>query len=74
LILLGVQKGGELRMCCRCGCGSHHREEGQEETYELSQARRFLTKEEKVEKLKDYAEELRKELAGVEEHIKELES
>jgi hypothetical protein len=40
----------------------------------LSHARRFLTREEKVEKLKVYAEELRKELAGVEEHIKELES
>jgi hypothetical protein len=59
-------------MCCQCGCGSHHHEEGREEAYELSHARRFLTREEKVEKLKDYAEELRKELAGVEEHIKEL--
>jgi hypothetical protein len=61
-------------MCCRCGCGSHYHDEEQEETYKLSQARRFLTREEKIEKLKDYAEELRKELAGVEEHIKELES
>lgn len=61
-------------MGCRCGCGQHHREEGQQEEYEPSHARRFLTKAEKVEKLKDYEEELRKELAAVEEHIKELES
>jgi hypothetical protein len=61
-------------MCCRCGCGPHHHEEGQEEAYEPSRARRFLTRAEKVEKLKGYAEELRKELAGVEEHIRELES
>jgi hypothetical protein len=33
-----------------------------------------LTKEERVEKLKSYAEELKKELAAVEEHIKELSS
>jgi hypothetical protein len=61
-------------MCCRCGCGSHYHEEGKEEKYELNQARRFLTREERVEKLKNYAEELGNELAGVEEHIKELES
>jgi hypothetical protein len=36
--------------------------------------RRFFTKAEKVEKLKSYAEELRKELKAVEEHIKELQS
>jgi hypothetical protein len=60
-------------MCCRCGCEQHRHEEGQEE-YELSRARHFLTKAEKVEKLKNYAEGLRKELAAVEEHITELES
>jgi hypothetical protein len=60
-------------MCCRCDCEQHCREEGQEEEYELSQARHFLTKAEKVEKLKNYAEGLRKELAAVEEHIAELE-
>jgi hypothetical protein len=58
---------------CGCGCGSHHREEGQEGAFGMRPARRFLTREEKVEKLKDYAEELRKEIAGVEEQIKELE-
>jgi hypothetical protein len=61
-------------MCCQCGCGQHYCEEGQEEARELSHARRFLTRTEKVEKLKEYAEDLRKELAAVDEHIKELES
>jgi hypothetical protein len=32
----------------------------------------MLTKAEKVEKLKNHAEELKKELTAVEEHIKEL--
>ena len=36
--------------------------------------RRFFTKAEKAEKLKSYAEELRKELTAVEEHIKGLQS
>jgi len=36
--------------------------------------RRFLTKEERVERLERYAEELRKELTAVEERIKELKS
>ena len=60
-------------MCCSCGCGSHQHEEGQEETCIHSYVRRFLTRAEKVEKLKYYAEELRKELTAVEEHVKELE-
>jgi len=60
--------GGEKRMCRACGCGLHHREE------ENGFGRRFLTKAERLEKLKKYAEELRKELAAVEEHIKELKS
>lgn len=54
-------------MCGECGCccgSSHHGPE---------HGRRFLTKAEKREKLKNYAEELRKELKAVEEHIKELE-
>jgi hypothetical protein len=61
-------------MCCDCGCKQHHHKEGQEEECELSHARHFLTKAEKVEKMKNYAEGLRKELAAVEEHITELES
>lgn len=36
--------------------------------------RRFLTKMERIEKLDKYAEDLRKELEAVEEHIKELKS
>ena len=36
--------------------------------------RRFLTRTERIEKLKSYADELRRELAAVEERIKELSS
>ena len=57
-------------MCRECGCGCgphHHREHGYGRHH-----RRFLTKAEKIEKLKSYAEELRNELKAVEEHIKEL--
>jgi hypothetical protein len=35
-------------------------------------ARRFLTREEKIKKLEEYAQELKNELAGVQERIKEL--
>jgi hypothetical protein len=35
-------------------------------------SKRFLTKAEKTEKLKNYAEDLKKELAAVEENIREL--
>jgi hypothetical protein len=58
-------------MCRECGCGSHHHEE-EHGGHEHQRRRQFLTKAEKAEKLKNYAEELRKELAAVEEHIKEL--
>ena len=47
-----------------CGCGMHGREQGYK--------RRFLTKTEKIEKLKDYSEELKKELKAVEEKIKDM--
>jgi len=36
--------------------------------------RHFITKAEKLERLNEYAEQLRKELQGVEEKIKELEA
>ena len=49
-----------------CGCGMHGHEHGYR--------RRFLTKAEKTEKLKNYSEELKKELIAVEEKIKELKS
>jgi len=59
-------------MCRECGCGCgygpRHHEHGH------GYRRRFLTKAEKVQKLKKYAEELRNELKAVEEHIKELAS
>jgi len=47
-----------------CGCGMHGREQGYK--------RRSLTKTEKIEKLKDYSEELKKELKAVEEKIKDM--
>jgi hypothetical protein len=53
-------------MCIECCCGSHGNEQGHDHR------RRFLTKAEKAKKLKNYAEELKKELAAVEENIKEL--
>jgi len=34
--------------------------------------RRFLTKEEKIKKLEEYAQELKNELAAVQERIQEL--
>ena len=51
-------------MCGDC-CGSDCHDHGHDH-------RKVLTKAEKVEKLKNYAEELKKELAAVDEHIKEL--
>jgi hypothetical protein len=55
-------------MCGECGCeasiGCHPQPHG----------RRFLTKEEKIKRLEDYAEELKKEIAAVEERIKEVRS
>lgn len=51
-------------MCKECGCGMH-RSEGHIK-------RRFLARTERIEKLKSYAEELRKELTAVEKRIKEL--
>jgi len=55
---------------CGCGCGPHHHEEWHGHPHR----RRFLTKQEKIERLQDYAEELKKELAAVQERIKELKS
>jgi len=49
-----------------CGCGMHE--------YGHDYRRRFLTKAERIEKLKSYLEELRKELKAVEEKIKEMQS
>jgi hypothetical protein len=57
------------RECC---CGCEHGEGHPHHSWKHDHGRRFFTRAEKIEKLKNYAEELRKELAGVEEHIKEL--
>ena len=62
-----------------CGCGMHY---GRHEGYcgrgmhghEHGCRRRFLTKAEKTEKLKNYADELKNELKAVEEKIKEMQS
>ncbi len=43
---------------CGCGCGVLFR--------------RFISAKEKQERLEDYKEELKKELAGIEERIQEL--
>ena len=45
---------------CGCGCGGFHR--------------RFVSAKEEQERLENYAEQLKKELAGVEERIQELKS
>jgi hypothetical protein len=44
--------------CCGCGCAPSFR--------------RFISSEEEQECLETYRDQLKKELAGVEEHIKEL--
>ncbi|NIA20443.1 MAG: hypothetical protein GWP05_00390 [Anaerolineaceae bacterium] len=49
--------GGCTCGCCGCGCGSSFR--------------RFFSSEEKRECLENYRDQLKKELAGVEERISE---
>jgi hypothetical protein len=51
--------------CCGCGCGGRHDHHGY-------RGRRFFTREERAKDLEEYADELKKELAAVEEQIKEL--
>ncbi len=51
------------------GCGCSYGESG----FGAQKARSFLTKEEKVEILKEYKNELEREAQGVSERIKELE-
>jgi hypothetical protein len=51
-------------MCC-CGCrGGHYQHE--------YRGRRFFTRQEQAKELEEYADELKKEVAAVEEQIKEL--
>lgn len=49
---------------CSSSLGGHTQHHG----------RRFFTKEEKIKHLEKYTEELKKEIAAVEERIKELKS
>ena len=58
----------EKKVCIECCCGIPCREIGH------GYSRRFMTKAEKAEKLKSYAEELRREFTAVEEQIIELSS
>jgi len=53
------------RCGCGCGCGGPHDHHGY-------RGRRFFTKEERAKDLEEYKDELKKELAAVEEQIKEL--
>jgi len=53
-------------MCIECCCIPIGQDQGH------GHKQRFLTKAEKVEKLKNYTQELKKELTAVEENIKEL--
>jgi hypothetical protein len=50
-----------------CGCGSSR-------GIDVGRARSFLTREEKVSMLKEYKNDLEKEIQGVTERIKTLES
>jgi hypothetical protein len=66
-------------MMDECGCGVHH---GRDEGYcgcgmhrhEHDFRRRFLTRAEKADKLRKYAEELKMEIKAVEEEIEELQN
>jgi len=59
-----------------CGCGQHHEHGGcgcgMDHHGHGHFARHFMTKAEKIEKLENYIEELKNELAGVQERLKEL--
>jgi hypothetical protein len=60
-----------------CGCGGHHRRHEDHCGFGMhgdghGYRRRFFTNAEKVERLKNYAEELKNELKAVEEKIKEM--
>lgn len=48
------------RNCCECDCDGGHF------------GRSFFSKEEKMEKLRKYREQLEKEISGIDAHIQEL--
>jgi len=58
---------------CQCGCEGHghHAEHGH---HHGGFVRRYFSRQERVEELKRYKDELEKELAGVTERIAELET
>lgn len=55
---LTLGTGGCTCGCCGCGCGTFFR--------------RFISAKEEQERLEEYRDQLKKELAGVEERIQEL--
>jgi len=55
--------------CCCCECNCHSSDCG---CGDGKFVRRFISKKEKLEHLEEYREELKNELAGLEEHIQEL--
>jgi hypothetical protein len=59
-----------------CGCGVHHHRHEDHCCYDGMHGhgyrRHFFTKAEEMEKLKNYAEELKNELKAVEEKISEI--
>jgi len=63
-------------MCKECGCEEmHHTEDcgcGESHHGHKRFGRKFLTKEEKIQRLESYAEDLKKELSAVQERMKEL--
>jgi hypothetical protein len=79
LLLIVFESEVKQNMEDECGCGMHHGRHsgscgcgmhGEGHGYR----RRFLTKAEKTEKLKNYADELKNELKAVEEKISEMQS
>jgi hypothetical protein len=56
----------EIYKMCECSC------EPQQCCYDTSSHRHFLTKDEKIENLKNYKKELEKEIKGVEEKIHDM--
>lgn len=54
---------------CKCGCECYHC--GCEDNLF---SRRFITRQERLEKLEEYRDQLKQELKGVEEHIQSLKS
>lgn len=65
---------GHHQKQCNCGTEQHHRHHGEECCCGGGKGnwRKFMTKEEKRERLENYAKELEAELTAVKELLKEL--